>query len=257
MKFYKFMQPCLEEDDGVNLGGSVGATDAQAADVQNNDDSSDVQDTGASEATGIDGAADQKQVQSNDDNAKYAAARREAETQAKALKERQDNFAKQYGYSSFEEMEHAEQVRQYAQQNNVDPAMAEMKIKQDKLESMIAMQGHQARISEEKRSLQNEIFFKDLESEIDATLKADPSLSVKVVYEYIRGVKMPELMKKQTAAANQRTLNNINGKSHIKPDGKSTDNDFIDIDPQEFKMAQMLNPKETLDSYRAWKKSQK
>lgn len=247
------MQPCLENDDGVNLGGSEGVTDAQPADVQNDENA---MDTGASDVdNGSDGAADH--IQSKDDNARFAAARREAESQAKSLKERQDNFAKQYGYNTFEELEYAQQVQQYSQQNNVDPVIAEMKIKQDKLESMLAMQGHQTRISEEKKLLQNEMYFKDLEPEIDATLRANPTLNVKDVYSFIRGVKMPELIKKQTAAANQRMMNNINGKSHIKPDGKSTDNDFVDIDPDEFKMARTLNPKETLESYRAWKKSQK
>jgi hypothetical protein len=248
--FNKYMQPYLENDDGTNPGGSEGVTDAQPADVQTDTD------TGASDANnGSDGAAAHQQ--SADENAKYAAARRDAEAREKQLKERQDNFAKQFGYNTFEEMEYANQVQQYAQQNNVDPAIAEMKIKQDRLENMLAMQGHQTRIQQEKASLQSQRFFKDLEPEIDATLRVNPSLSVRDVFNYIKGQKMDELFTKEIAAAKQRQLNNINGKSHIRPDGGGADNDFTDIDPEEFKVAKALNPKETLESYRAWKKSQK
>jgi hypothetical protein len=251
--FNIFKQPFMEEDDGVNLGGSAGETDAQPAAAQE-EAQEEVPGTGESE---IDGAADQKPAQKDDENAKYAAARREAEGQARALKDRQNNFAKQFGYDTFEELEHAQQVQQYAEQNNVDPVIAEMKVKQDNLERMFALQGHDTRIAREKNSLQNELFFKDLESEIDATLKVNPTFDVKMVYEYIRGKKLPELMKKQTEAAKQRTLNNINGKSHIKADGKGVGDDFVDVDPDEFKVAKALNPKETIESYRAWKKSQK
>jgi hypothetical protein len=119
------------------------------------------------------------------------------------------------------------------------------------------MQGHQTRIQQEKTSLQNQRFFKDLEPEIDATLKINPSFNVRDVFDYIKGRRMDELLAKETAAAKQRQLNNINGKSHIRSDGGSVDNDFTEIDPDEFKVAKALNPKETLESYRAWKKSQK
>jgi hypothetical protein len=202
-------------------------------------------------------AADPKPAQDKQTNDNFAAARREAESQAKALKDRQDNFAKQYGYNTFEELEYAQQVRDYANQNNVDPAIAEIKVQQDKLAQQIALQGHQTRIQQEKTSLQNQRFYKDLEPEIDATLRANPSLGVRDVFDYIKGKRMDELLKKETAAAKQKTMNDINGKSHIRSDGGSVDNDSVDVDPEEFKVAKALNPKETLESYRAWKKSQK
>jgi hypothetical protein len=153
-------------------------------------------------------------------------------------------------------MEYAEQVKQFTDQG-VDPVVAEMKIKQDRLEQQIAMQGHETRIAKEKASLQNQKYFKDLEPDIDAILSDNPSLPVKFIFNQVRGEKMDELLTKEAAAVKQKTLNNINGKSHIRSDGGSVDNDFTDIDPEEFKVAKALNPKETLETYRAWKKSQK
>jgi len=218
---------------------------------------SDVSDNAEVDSSKSSEVADPKPAQDKPTNDNYAAARREAESQAKALKDRQDNFAKQYGYNTFEELEYAQQVRDYANQNNVDPAIAEIKVQQDKLVQQIALQGHQTRIQQEKASLQNQRFFKDLEPEIDATLRANPSLGVRDVFDYIKGKRMDDLLKKETAAAKQKTMNDINGKSHIRSDGGSVDNDSVDVDPEEFKVAKALNPKETLESYRAWKKSQK
>lgn len=252
MEFYKFMQPFFENDDGVNLGGSEGATDAQPADVQDKLDTGE-SDTGES---GKEGAADQKPVQSQDENAKYAAARREAETQAKALKDRQDNFAKQYGYNSFEELEYAQKVKTMTDQG-IDPAVAELKVKQEQLEQQIAFQGHQTRIQKEKSALQNQRFFKDLESEVDATLEKDPSLPVKMVFDYIKGQKIDELLAKETKAAQQRQLNNLNGKSHIKPDGSGVDIDTTTVDEDEWNFYHRLNPKAKKEDYAKFIKSEK
>ncbi|MCX8129771.1 MAG: hypothetical protein N3I35_06695 [Clostridia bacterium] len=256
--FNIFKQPYLENDDGVNMGGSVGATDAQVADVQNNDSGVEAQtDTGASDTNiGSDRVADHKPVQSDEDNAKYAAARREAETQARQLKERQDNFARQYGYESFEEMEYAQQIKTYTDQG-VDPVVAEMKIEQDRIKNQLAMQGHQARIVNEKSMLSNQKFFKDLEPLIDATLTANPTLPVKAVFDFIKGQKMDELLAKESKAAAQRQLNNINNKSHIRPDGGGVDIDNVVVDENEFKLAKILNKNLTRDEWIKFKKTQK
>jgi hypothetical protein len=138
---------------------------------------------------------------------------------------------------------------QYVNQGYV-PNLAAVQARQDKIENALALQGHQTRIQQEKASLQNQRFFKDLEPEIDATLAQNPSFSVKMVFDYIKGQKMDELLTKETAAAKQRQLNNINGKSHIRSDGGSVDNDSVEVDPEEFKIAKALNPKETIESYR-------
>jgi Rps23 Pro-64 3,4-dihydroxylase Tpa1-like proline 4-hydroxylase len=185
-----------------------------------------------------------------------ASARREAENQAKALKSRQDNFAKQYGYNTFEELEHAQQVQAYVDKG-VDPVIAEMKIKQDKLEQQIALQGHESRIAKEKIALQNAKFFKECEPEVDRLLSSDPSLSVDFVFKHVRGEKMDELLEKETKAAAQRQLNNINSKSHIKPDGGGIDLDNIKIDEEEFEIAKSLNKRLTRDEWVKFKKSQR
>jgi hypothetical protein len=249
--FNIFKMPFTEEEDGTNIAGAIGGEPAEPQEPIKEPVTEPV--TPAPSAKEPEPAEPARDL---DKDRVAAAARREAESQAKSLKDRQDNFAKQYGYNSFEELEYAQQVKQYTDQG-VDPAVAEMKIRQDKLEQQIAVQGHQTRIQQEKASLQNQRFYKDLEPEIDATLRANPSLGVRDVFDYIKGKRMDDLLKKETAAAKQKTMNDINGKSHIRSDGGSVDNDSVDVDPEEFKIAKALNPKETSESYRAWKKSQK
>jgi hypothetical protein len=65
--------------------------------------------------------------QSKAEDSKYAAARKEAEAQARAIKaeaeaakQRMDAFAKQYGYQSFEAMERAEAAKKYVEQGIPD-----------------------------------------------------------------------------------------------------------------------------------------
>lgn len=87
---FTLTQPFYEDDTGANGG--------EAADLQtdNLDNKTDDTGTGASDNSG---AADQNNVQSDDENAKYAAARREGETKAKAAEDkrvRDIDIAKKY-----------------------------------------------------------------------------------------------------------------------------------------------------------------
>lgn len=165
-----------------------------------------------------------------------------------------ENFARSLGYSSFAELQQAQQQQAYIEQG-YDPVSAQLQAQQDMLQNQLFDITNESRVTKEKSLLQGQKYFKELEPEIDTMLNADPRLNVEDCFNFLKGVKIDELVSKESKAAQQRTLNNMNSKSHIKPDGKSADNDFIDVDPEEFKMAKALNPKETLESYRAWKKS--
>jgi hypothetical protein len=208
-----------------------------------------------------DGAVDsdlttQKPGQDKVTNDNFAAARREAESQAKTMKDRQDNFAKQYGYNTFEELEEAQKVQTYVNKG-VDPAIAEMKVRQEKLEQQLALQGHESRIAKEMTKMQNKKHFADLKPEIEGMLAHDPSLDVEACYDYVRGKRADELEEKEAKAAAQRQLNNINSKSHIKPDGGGIDLDNIKIDEEEFEIAKSLNKRLTRDEWVKFKKSQR
>lgn len=130
--FKRFMQPFFNDDDGVNLGGNDGAV----ADPQPSPDNLDNPGIGAKDPEPA------KPAQDSNENARYAAARREAEAakaaaEAKAAAlERENTIAKKYGkdYGVFSD---ADISREYghmgintledldnyfeAQQKNVDP----------------------------------------------------------------------------------------------------------------------------------------
>lgn len=191
-----------------------------------------------------------------DEDAKYAAARREAEKQSKLLKDRQDNFAKQYGYNSFEELEQAHQQQQY-QEKGYDPEMAAKLVQVDKMMAEMQEQKNKTRIIEEKSKLQTQPFFKELETEIDEILEQNPALPVPMVFDLVKGKNIEKLLSKQGKAATQKALNNLNSKSHVKPDGKGTDVDTIFVDESEWNFYRKLNPKANKEDYVKFLKSEK
>ena len=240
----------------LQLFADEGVNDGDVADLQNdtndeqNDEQGDVQDAGESDNN--DGVADQKPVQSQEENAKYAAARREAEAQLKAIAERQNNFARMYGFNSFEEMEHAALLQQYTNQG-YSPVEAEMKARLEVMEQRMAMRENNARIAEEKAALKDAKYFKELEPEIDRLLAANPALNVEAVYTYVRGKKLDELLTKETAATKQKTLNQIGSKQHLKTEGDGEgDIDTVNIPAETLQMyADMgMSKKEAVAHYK-------
>ena len=194
--------------------------------------------------------------QSTEDNSKFAAARRESEKQMRDLKFRQDNFAKQYGYNSFEEMEQAQHAQKYVEQG-YDEEMAKRLVTIDNYEKDLQNRLNSARIAEEKSKLKDQPYFKELEADIDEILQQNNALDVQLVFDVIKGRNMPKLMEKQTKAAAQKALNNMDSKSHIKPDGKGVDIDDITVDESEFKFYQRLNPKGKREDYIKFLKQEK
>jgi len=88
-------------EQSVNIESSVNAEPVGNVDSQNQN----IQETSDSVNDEVAPSQNDKPVQSQEENAKYAAARREAEQKAK---QKQDSFAKKFGYDSFEEMEQAQ-----------------------------------------------------------------------------------------------------------------------------------------------------
>jgi hypothetical protein len=106
-----------------------------------------------------------KPVQTAEENSKFAAIRRESERQVKEYQQRMDNFAKQYGYSDFAEME-SEQIRQQreqeAQKLNVDPQF---------YNEFIGLKDKVSQFETEKQQLEQEKAFIQQET----ALKNDPA----------------------------------------------------------------------------------
>lgn len=198
----------------------------------------------------------EKTKQTDEDNAKYAAARRESEKVARELKERQDNFAKTYGYSSFDEMEKAAHAQKYVDQG-YDENMAQRMVTIDRYEKDLQQKLNSARIAEEKSTLKEKPYFKEFEKDIDAILEHNPNLSVELVFKVVKGENMDKILESKSKAIAQKTLNNINGKSHIKADGKGSDIDTTVVDEAEWKFYQKLNPKAKKEDYAKFIKSEK
>jgi hypothetical protein len=179
------------------------------------------------------GTADQKPAQTPAENAAFADMRRRLEaTETRANKIEKDHtvarkygkeyevyseedisakFGESHGIKTLEQFEAAieqEKQRQQYEKSGIDPKAIE-KLLEDKLSNNPVIKQTQdyfnkARINEEKAALKDKRFFKELEPEIDKVLAANPQLSAKFVYEYIRGQKLEELIAGEITKAQQK-----------------------------------------------------
>lgn len=194
-----------------------------------------------------------KPKQSDEENNKYAAARRKAEAELQALRSQQNQLAKDLGYNNFDEVLEAQAQQKYIEQG-YDEAQAERMMRLDKIESEMRKRENQARVQTEKAELRNQKYFSALESEIDTYLDQIPEANVKAIFNMLKGEKMDELITQEKNAAKQRTLNNLNNKNHVRSDGKGSEIDSTFVDDDEFRYAKKFDPKITKAEYAKWKK---
>lgn len=225
--FKIFKTPYMNADDGVDLGGGESLNnEGQGEDVDSHGE-------GAGE---VDSQTNEKPKQDRDTNEQFKAARIAAERETRALSDRQNRFAKMYGYNTFEELEHAAQLQQYTNQG-YSQAEADRIARLDSLEQRLMENVNKARITEEKATLKEQRYFKELEPEIDKVLSVNPNLSVEAVYKYIRGEKLDELLAKETAATKQKTLNQIGSKQHLSTEGDGEgDVDSVNVPAETLQM---------------------
>ena len=169
--------------------------------------------------------------QTPDENAKYAAARREAEREANALKQRQDAFAQKYGFQTFEEMEayqqqqEAEQQRQAYLQQGVNLDLINQLVSNHPDVKMAKMQQINAQLDADFAELKKEYPESGLKTLADlAMLPTYGEICEKIRRGYsltdaYASANRAELRQKTTAAAKQKTLNNINSKQHLNTEG--------------------------------------
>lgn len=268
--FNQKRSPYLEEDDGLNIGGGNDVTE----DVVASDTTDDVEggkDTDNSQA-------DVKPIQNHEDNEKFKAARIEAEKKtSQRYESEREADAKALGYNSYAEYkqaitEHSKQQEEqqrlnYIEQNGFDP---------NAINSLIQQGVDNHPLIQSVKQQQTQKFIDDQVSELardfpESGIKSAKDLFSLPNYEDIyqkvskgysiadayASVNRNEILQKRTAAASQRTMNNINGKSHIKPDGGGIDLDNIKIDEEEFENAKGLNKKLTRDEWTKFKKTQR
>lgn len=197
------------------------------------------------------------QQQSDEDNSKFAAARRQAENEKRLAEQRMNQFARDLGYNSFEELEQVQAQQKYLDANpDYTPEMAERMVRMDKLENEMRQRENQARIQSEKASLRNQKYFSEVEAELDQLLVDIPEANVQALFDMLKGRNMDKLIAQETKAAKQRALNSLNNKDHIKPGGKGVEGtNSVHVDPEEFKIAKSLDPKLTMNEYMKWKKN--
>jgi len=82
----------------------------------------------------------------------------------------------------------------------------------------------------------------------------ESGISLKQAYA---AVNYESIASKKAEAAKQATLNNIQGKDHVRGNGKGAEGDTVRIPDEVLEMYKRFNPGKTMDEYRAhYKKSQ-
>jgi hypothetical protein len=189
----------------------------------------DLQEVGSGEE--INSQANEKPKQDRDTNEQFKAARLSAEREATAIKQRQDAFAQKYGFQTFEEMEayqqqqEAEQQRQAYLQQGVNPDLINQLVSNHPDVKMAKMQQINSQLDADFAELKKEYPESGLKDLADlAMLPTYGEICEKIKKGYTltdayASANRAELRQKTTAAAKQKTLNNINSKQHLNTEG--------------------------------------
>lgn len=137
--------------------------------------------------------------------------------------QRRDEFVKRLGYNSFEELEQAqaqreleEQAAEVASREGMSQEVA-MKLIQLERNDAIRQEQEAIRVKQsynlqEKESLKVDPFFSKIAPMVEETLKVNPTLSYKAVYNYIAGEKRSELLAQEKEMIQKRTIADIHDK---------------------------------------------
>lgn len=231
-------------DDG---GGESLDDEGQEKDVDSQDGEGDAGEDNDSETN------QKPPKQDRDTNEQFKAARVAAEQQSRAMRERQDAFAKKFGWNSFEELEQAERQREAEaerkayQAKGIDPDAINELISNHPVVKQAQELTARSKITTEKSAIADKPFFKELEPEIDKILQVNPSLPVSAVYNYVRGEKLDEMIHKSSSDATKRTIADIFDKKKrgLTDAGDSSDG-AVDLTPEGKRMTEAFgnDPKE-------------
>lgn len=254
---YMFKQPYLLPDDGTDIAGDTGETDAQIADVQDvNDDSTG--DTGVNDSGAADrNTQDDASFKDNPQNKAFAEIRRKAEKAERDLsiarkygadygvysdEDIAAKFGQSHGIRTLEQLETALLNEQY-QKSGIDPSMINNLIENHPTVKNAKEQQLNATVNTQFEELLKEFpdcGFKSVNDmhtmpTYDKFLtKLRQGYSIADAYE---SCNRAEIRAKQSAAVKQRTFNNINSKQHLKTEGDgANDASDVKIDPDTLQM---------------------
>lgn len=242
MGFYKmFKTPRMEEDTGVDIGGN-----GEVAELQSNNLEQPVNNDATGEVVDL---ITEKPVQSSEDNARFAAARREAEAEKKRLQEEREQDARDAGYSSYAELQTAirnakqerelEEKQERIDQYGYDPQEL---IKQGIDEGL---KNHPLikKIEQEEANARINLAIKDLNDNYGLGLKSANDLNtlsnadkieklLKAGFDIVEAYKMANydtISQKQVNAAKQAAAASVTGRQHLGAFDGTPNAEFVKV----------------------------
>lgn len=118
------------------------------------------------------------------------------------------------------------QVKQYAEANGLTDELArdllETKTQLQTIRYQSQQSQRQAAIAKQKAELRAEPFFKELEADVDDLVAGDSNLDFRTAFIYLRGERVPQLLKKQDAATEQRVIGDVRKRAKTKVASQTT-----------------------------------
>jgi len=228
-----------EELNPVNAG-QEDVVDSQMDGIQEEQGTDETVNAGEGEVANPE---EKKPVQSPEENAKIAAARRTAEAKAKD-EIIAELFGQEYGIKTYTEYQAALAKQQEQErlaeltQNNIPEEVAKEIIENRKFREEAKAKEYDLLIEQKKAALKDKPYFAELEADIDNLVKDSKSrgqlIDLEVAYKYLRGEKMEELLSKTEDDAVKRTIANVHdrakrGVGALSSDAGSTDADITGI----------------------------
>ncbi|MDP4158228.1 MAG: hypothetical protein Q8911_00490 [Bacillota bacterium] len=267
------------QSSGENTGSVTGTEGSSSQGTQVNEG---VQGTEGTPSSGTESATQTKQTP--EQNAAFAEMRRKAEAAEKrameieAQRQRDIEIAKKYGqYGIYSDADVAEKYgkshglktvadfeaqlqREEYQAKGIDPDM----IKKLVDEHPAIKSAQQAQVAAAKAQMDRFLVdnFNDLTKEFSEIVKAEDvpadvwrlwrngesGISLKQAYV---AVNYESIASKKAEAAKQATLNNIQGKEHVRGNGKGSEVDTTTIPDEILEMYKKFNPGKSMDEYKA------
>ncbi|MDD4890906.1 MAG: hypothetical protein PHU85_13375 [Phycisphaerae bacterium] len=121
------------------------------------------------------------------------------------------------------------QVKQYAEANGLTDELArdllETKTELHTIRYQSKQSQRQAAIAKQKADMRSEPFFKELEADVDDLVAGDPNLDFKTAFIYLRGERVPQLLKQKETATEQRVISDVRKRAKTKVGSQTTSGD--------------------------------
>lgn len=123
------------------------------------------------------------------------------------------------------------QVKQYAENNGLTEELARdllaMKTELTNTRYAGLQSQRQAAIAKQKADLRAEPFFKELEADVDDLVAGDPNLDFRTAFIYLRGERVPQLLKQKETATEQRVIGDVHKRAKTKVGTQTTSGETV------------------------------